>query len=410
MHKRRVVITGLGAVSPFGWKLKDLLDGLEAGRSSLSLMSPDEAIAGMKARVGGKAPAFDEKSIPREFRRTMSRMGIMAYVAAREALDSAGIDSLPPLAGQYRHMGTSISSTTVSPNTLEDFFRLYLHGDSKSVETVRSTVFFKVMGHAVPSNLAVLFGLSGRCLSPAAACASSLQAMGLAYESVAFGRADMMLCGGVEEFHPLLPATFDRIGAASHSAEPATASRPFDIRRDGIVCSEGAGIAVLEEYESARARGAEIVAEIVGFGTNTSPSSIVFPDSGAIEQCMRMALEDSGLGASDISLVNAHATATEHGDIAETQAVSRIFGDKMAVNSLKGYLGHAMAASGSIELAGVICAARNGMVHGTRNLEEADPRCGKVDIFSEHRERTVRYIMKNSFGLGGVNASLLLKL
>lgn len=408
MHKRRVVITGIGAVSPFGWGMEPLLAGLAEQKCSLSCLPKTEFIEGMQVKIRGTAPAFNEKLIPREHRRAMSHMGIMGYMAASEALRNAGIEPSTPLAEEYRGMGSCISSTTVSPNTLESFFAQYL--ENKSVEIIRSTVFFKIMGHAVPSNLNITFGLSGRCISPAAACASALQSVGLSYEYIAFGKAQMMLCGGVEEYHPLLSATFDRIGAASHSLVPGDASRPFDKNRDGIVCSEGAGLFVLEEYEHAKARGAQILAEIIGFGTNTAPSSIVFPDSDAIAECMRLALDDAGILPAEISLVNAHATATEYGDIAEGLAIEKLFGGNTPVNSLKGYMGHCMAASGTLELGAVMTAARNGLVHGTKNLHKPDSRCGKLLLDSAHTKRDVSCILKNSFGLGGVNASLIVKI
>lgn len=408
MHKRRVVITGLGAVSPFGWGLSALTSGLEKGECALSLLSESDSIEGIKVRVRGAAPYFDIKAIAREHRRAMSHMGIMAFVAASEALRQAGIAPTTPLDAPYRNMGSSIASTTVSPNTLESFFATYL--TKKQLDTVKSTVFFKVMSHAVPSTLNVTFGLSGRCLAPAAACASALQAIGLAYETIAFGRADLMLGGGAEEYHVLLSATFDRIGAASHSTLPQGASRPFDLNRDGIVCSEGAGIVVLEEYQHAIARGAHILAEIVGFGTNTSPTSIVFPDENSIENCMRQALDDAALAPDAIDLVNAHATATTSGDIAEGQAIERVFGKHTPVNSLKGYFGHCMAASGSLELMAVIDAARKGFIHGTHNLASSDPRCGELMLDSKHKNKEVAFLLKNSFGLGGANASLVVKL
>lgn len=408
MRKRRVVISGIGAVSPYGWSLDLLLEGLRSRSCALSLLRPDESISGMQAKLCGRAPEFDEKSIPREYRRAMSRMAIMGFVAASEALAQAGIEPSLPLAEPFRELGVYVSSTLPSTNVLEHFFGQYL-GPS-GVDTVRSTVFFKAMGHGAASSLCVAFGLSGRCLAPAAACASSLQAIGLAYESIAFGRAEMLLAGGVEEFHPLLPATFDKIGAASHCPEPENASRPFDTGRDGIVCGEGAGLMLLESYESALSRGAPVLAEITGFASNTSPGSIAFPDNNAIENCMRAAMADAGLTAGGVDMLSAHATATEAGDIAEGRAIERIFKAAVPVNSLKGYMGHTMAASGALELAAAICAARSGFMHGTRNLDEPDPRCGNIRLRAEHQEFKVRTILKNSFGLGGVNASLLVAL
>jgi 3-oxoacyl-[acyl-carrier-protein] synthase II len=359
-------------------------------------------------RVGGKVPAFDPKIIPREYRRTMSPMGVMAFVAACEALKNAGIEPATPLNEKYRDMGVCIASTTISPSTLEDFFTTYV--TLKNVESVRSTVFFKGMSHAVSSNIGAALGLTGRCVAPAAACAGSLQALGLSCEYIEFGKADMMLAGGVDEFHPLLTATFDRIGAASHSREPAGASRPFDRGRDGLVCSEGAGIFVLEEYGHARARQARIIAEVTGFSTVASPTSPVFPDTLAIQRCMERALAEAKMDSAGIDIINAHATATESGDIAEGQAIYRLFGSRPLVNSLKGYMGHCMAASGALELGAVIEAANRGFMHGTMNLDNVDERCGAINLARAATKCAGRVILKNSFGLGGINASLVVKI
>lgn len=408
MSERRVVITGMGAVSPFGWGIAPMLDGISHGDCAISLIGEEERIEGIVTVVGGRVPDFDARVIPREYRRSMSRMSIMSLMAASEALKNAGMEPTLPLAAEYSDMGCAVSSTVSSTAAMEDFFHSYLV--TKDMAEVRSTVFFKVMSHAVPSNLSVSFGLTGRCLSPSSACAGGLQSIGLAYESIRFGRETRMLCGGSEEFHPLFPATFDRLGAATHCADPLEASRPFDARRDGIVCGEGAGILVLEEYELARARGATIHAEVVGFGTDASPLSIVSPDMGSIKRCMRLALEDAGVSPAEVGLISAHATATEHGDIAEGTAIAEVFGKYVAVNSLKGYMGHVMSASGAVELIACLYAAKEGRVPGTRNLKKLDPRCGKINVFAEHRVFGGGYILKNSFGLGGVSASLLVKM
>lgn len=408
MSKHRVVITGTGAVSPFGWNTKMLLDGLAAGRCSLSSLTESDAVGGMQVRVAGKVPDFDVKFIPREYRRSMSSMNIMAFIAAGEALHQAGIEPSTPISKEYNGMGASIAGTISSPNTLESFFRDF--AKERSVETVRSTVFFKVMNHSVTSNLTVAYGLNGPSFSPAAACAGGLQAIGLAFDCIAHGRANFMLAGGCEEFHPLLPATFDRIGAASHCHDPHTASRPFDAKRDGIVCSEGAGILLLEEYEHAKSRGARILAEVVGFATNSSPSSIVSPDASSIKQCMILALQDANINPDQIDLINAHATATKDGDIAEGQAIDETFKHRPIVNSLKGYMGHTMAASGALELIASCLAAQNSLVHGTKNLRQPDHRCGKLNFSEVTHKAEVNYLLKNSFGLGGMNTSVIIQI
>lgn len=407
MFKRRVAITGMGAVSPFGLGVEVMIRGIASGACALSRLDLGTHIGGIQTDLLGKVPDFDAKVVPREYRRSMSPLGIYSFLAAREALQNAGIPAEPPLSGGYEEMGTSIASTISSANAYEDFFRHFI--GSKSVEEVRGTVFFKVMSHAAASNLSVSFGLKGRCISPSAACASGLQAVGLAYEAIAFGRADLMLCGGAEEYHPLFSATFDRLGAASHGPDPHKASRPFDLGRDGIVCSEGAGILLLEEYERALSRKTRIIAEVVGIGINASPASIVSPDAGSISRCMALALADAGIGAAEVACVNAHATSTEHGDIAEGQAIAGLFGENVPVNSLKGHLGHTMGASGALELIASIAGWNEGVFYGTLNLENPDLRCGRLALSPLSVRCRGDYLLKNSFGLGGVNASAVMK-
>jgi len=276
---------------------------------------------------------------------------------------------------------------------------------------VKSTVFFQIMNHSCASNVAQTLNVTGRILAPSAACATGCQAVGYAYEMIAFGKQDQMLCGGADEFHPLTVATFDIINAASsqYNDRPQETPRPFDVARDGIVCGEGAGILLLESLESAKARGADILAEVIGFATTADPSNIANPDAASIRFCMEKALIDAGVGPGEIDYVNAHATGTDQGDLAESQAIFEIFGSQVPVSSLKGHLSHTMAASGSLEIIATVGMINRGVLIPTRNLYSVDPRCEKVRHLVASEKMPIRLAVKNNFALGGVNSSVVLR-
>ena len=406
MQLKRVVITGMGAVSPYGAGTELLWQGLSSGRSAVGPLEGAENIVGLTTRVAGVVPPLDMRQIPRKDRRSMSRMSQFAWLAAHEAFAQANIDSALLTGGR---LGISVGSTVGSVDAIEEFFEEYLR--ERSLEQVRSTTFFKVMGHTVASNLAQALGITGRVLAPAAACSTGTQAVGLGWENVAWGRQDVMLCGGADEFSALTAATFDIMNAASNGANhrPEAASRPFDADRDGIVCAEGAGLIVLESLEHAQQRGAPILAEVVGFASNVSPTNIVNPDADSIQACMRLALEDAGFEAGDIDYVNAHATGTVLGDIAEARAIEALFGNRPPVSSLKGHMGHTMAASGALELIASMCMMREGTVLPTLNLHTPDPACGDLNLPGIAKSQKITTAIKNSFALGGVNSVLVIR-
>jgi 3-oxoacyl-[acyl-carrier-protein] synthase II len=332
----------------------------------------------------------------------MSKMAGFAYLAAVEALAQAGWGAAPPPG-----LGLALGTTMGSPLTLVEFFDAYLR--SSSLDQVRGTTFFKIMGHGAASSLALALGLSGRLLAPSAACAAGLQAIGLGYEAIAAGRSEAMLCGGTEEFDRLTALTFDHILAASHSQDPAVASRPFDGHRDGLVCGEGAGLLVLESLDRARARGAGILAEVAGFATISSPANLVHPDASSIARTMAAALADSGLAPADIQYVNAHATSTVEGDRAEAEAIFQVLGSSPAVNSFKGQLGHTMAASGALETILSLKEMDSGLILPNHNLGEPEPGFPALRLPREQEPVIIQAMIKNSFALGGLNACLVLK-
>lgn len=406
MLLKRVVITGMGIVSPFGRGIENMMDAFLAGKSGVVQVPELAEIKGMRTRVAALATGVDPMEIPRKFRRSMSSMSVFATLASQDAAAMAGLTEAQLRSGR---LGISIGSTIGSPQTMQEFFRDF--GIDNSLERMKSTLFFHIMNHSCASNVAQVLGVTGRILAPAAACSTSCHAVGYAAEMIGMGKQDFMLCGGADEFHPLTSGTFDIMNAAStaFNDSPTSTPRPFDRDRDGIVCGEGSGILLLESLESAERRGAVILAEIVGFATNSDPGSIANPDASCIADCMRLALDDAQVKPVQIDYVNAHATATEQGDIAECEAISSIFGVTTPVSSLKGHLGHAMAASGTLELAACIEMLRQGLLIPTLNLEHVDPRCANVTHLHEVTRRPVATVIKNNFALGGVNSSIILR-
>ncbi len=401
-----VVITGVGIISALGHNLETLTTALLNGESGVRYVPELESVGGLRSRIAGLVEGIEPKQIPRRFRRSMSRMSVYAYLASLQALEM-GVFPEERLADG--RTGVIIGSTLGSTETSEQFFADYF--TDHSLERMRSGLFFQIMGHSCAANVAQSLGITGRVLAPASACATSCQAVGYAYEQIAFGRQDAILCGGADEFHPLTAATFDILHAAStaYNEDPQQASRPFDAARDGVVCGEGSGVLLLESKKSALQRGASILAEVVGFATTSDTSSIANPDVNAMYTCMRLALEDAGIEAHELEYANAHATSTLQGDIAEVEALAQLFGDKVPVSSFKGHLGHTLAASGAIELGATVDMMRRGEIAATRNLHNIDPQCNAVFLLQRNLQISPEYVLKNNFAMGGINCTIILR-
>lgn len=402
----RVVITGMGAVSPLGIGRETLISGLENGKSGIRRLDDLAAITGLHSFVGGRVPDYDPKVIGRKQRRTMSAMSIFAVIAAQEAIEQAGLDGDDLAAPKT---GLSVSSTIGSVQTMQTFFATFL--DGFSIETIKSTEFFKIMNHSVAANLAGYFQICGRVIAPSAACSTGCQAIGLAAEAIAMGRQEVMLCGGTDELHPLTNGTFDIIEAATtgYNDAPEETPRPFDRDRDGIACAEGSGMLVLESLDHARARGATILAELTGFSSTADPANMASPSPEAIARCMALALQYAGVAPEEVDYVNAHATATVLGDAAESQAIASLLGDGPLVSSLKGNLGHTMAASGALETISTIAMINKGVVFPTRNLVNVADDCTGVTHVQQIRPAAITTALKNNFALGGINTSIILR-
>ncbi len=406
MSLNSVVITGIGVISPLGNSLATLVEHLFQGRSGVTERPSLSQIGGLRPRLTATVKDVDAKQIPRKNRRSMSDMSVYAYLASLQALAMAGFPQEQLGSGD---LGVTIGSTLGSTATSEVFFQDYFQ--DYSLERMKSGLFFQLMGHSCAANVAQSLGITGRVMALSAACATSCQAIGYAYEQIAFGKQQAILCGGADELHPLTVATFDVLHAASTAWNDCAdqAPGPFDQRRDGVICGEGSGVFLLESRSSAQRRGASILAEVIGFATTSDTSSIANPDVGAMERCMRLALADAGLTAADIDYINAHATGTGQGDIAEAEAIRAIFAATVPVSSLKGHLGHTMAASGAIELAAGVGMLEQQRLVATRNLLQIDERCCGIQHLQQNEERPVRTILKNNFAMGGINCTLIIR-
>ncbi len=411
MNTNRVVITGYGAISPYGIGADKMFEGLYANRS---------AVANVREWLGPRSSAFhclvaaplqenpDPRFVPRAYRRNMGPLAILAHRACVDAIAHAAV---PEGKVGSPDFGIVFSSTTGSAEALEESFRVYIEDTQRLLPSSGS--FFKIMSHTCTANVAHALGLRGTAYSVSSACASSTQAIGVAFDLLRYGRQEMILCGGAEEMHPLSVLVFDLLQAASwkFNDRPAATPRPFDALRDGTVCGAGAGALVLETEASALRRKAPIRGEIAGFASNIDPSSMAQSNEDSIAACMKAALADAGVTPGEIDYVNAHATATVAGDISEARAIRAVFGDRpVPVSSLKGHMGHTLAAAGVLETIGTLEMMRRGRLIPSLNLETPAPETAVLShVPPSGSEVRVRYAMKNSFAFGGINAVLIVK-
>lgn len=407
---RKVVITGVGAVSPFGVGVPTMMARLAAGDSAVVNMREawEAKIRDLSCWIGAPLREKpDPKAIDRKFRRTMGPTAILGLLACQEALAQAAVPAELP---GSRRMGVSFASTTGSVACMETFFAECLQNGS--LRNLASGTFFQIMSHTAAANIAHALGICGRTHAPNSACTSSAQAIGLAFEDIESGRQDAMICGGADELHVLTSASLDLVQAASwhFNDDPRRAPRPFDRDRDGTVCGEGAGALVLEAEETARARGAKILGEIIGYATTTDGGHLAESESPSIVACLENALDKSGVKPAEIDYINAHATGTVVGDVTEARAIQAVFGAHGApVSSLKGAIGHTLGASCALELIATLRMAHEGTLLPTRNLENPAEECAGLALLREPVRREVRTFVKNSFAFGGINTVLVVK-
>jgi 3-oxoacyl-[acyl-carrier-protein] synthase II len=403
---RRVAVTGIGVVSPLGDSLEGTTRALREGRHGIVRMNDWDRIGHLATRLGAPLKSEVLATIPRKASRTMGRVSLLATAATEQAIADAAIARDEIASGA---VGLAYGSTHGSSSANEDWARKLIA--NQGFLGLASTAYLKFMSHTAATNLAVHFGFRGRVLTTCAACVSASHAIGYAYEHIKHGVCDVMVAGGAEELHFSHAGVFDIMYATSRAFNdaPSASPRPFDRRRDGLVVGEGAGTFVLEEWQRAKRAGKPIYAELVGFGTNCDGRHATNPSSEGMRQAMELALADARLDPRDVDYVNAHATGTVVGDAAESHATAQLFGDRVPVSSLKGHLGHTLGACGAIEAALAIAMMRGGFIAPTKNLDEPDPECARLDYVQTPRDAELRVVMSNKFAFGGINTSLLFR-
>jgi 3-oxoacyl-[acyl-carrier-protein] synthase II len=404
---KRVVVTGFGAISPLGHDWPTVFASLKSLRNVVEHMPDWAQFDGLNTQLGVRAKPFElPPHYNRKSTRSMGRVALMATRASELALADAGLLGDPLLSSG--RMGVSYGSSAGSPPALGDFGRMMTE---KSTAGINANTYIKMMSHTAAVNIGVFFGLTGRIVTTTSACTSGSQGIGYAFEAIQSGRQVAMLAGGAEELDATEAAVFDTLFATStRNDTPRLTPRPFDAKRDGLVLGEGACTLVLEELEHAQARGATIHAELLGWATNSDGTHVTHPNAATMAQAMRMALVDARITPDSVGYVNAHGTATEQGDMAESQATSEVLGPRAPISSLKSYMGHTLGACGALEAWMTIEMMREGWFAPTLNLEEVDPRCGALDyITGEGRIIETDIVMTNNFAFGGINTSLIFR-
>ncbi len=404
---RRVVVTGFGGVTGLGNDWPTIRKNFHDGHTAIRRMDAWDRFEGINTRLAAPVAEFNVDSrYPRKKTRTMGPVARMAVYASEQALQQAGLIDDPVLKSD--RSGVAYGSSFGTPAAVLGFAELLQTGISKSLN---ATSYIQMMSHTAAVNIGLFFGLNGRVITTSSACTSGSQAIGYAAEAIRFGKADIMIAGGAEELDVTMSAVFDTLFATSTKNEtPHETPRPYDADRDGLVIGEGAVSLVLEELDHAKARGARILAEVVGFGTNSDGNHVTQPKAETMEGALRLALADASLTADAIGYVNGHGTATEWGDIAETQATAAVFGTKAPFHSLKGHFGHSLGACGSLEAWLAIEMVHEGWICPTANLKTVDPRCGALDyIIGDARRISPEYFMSNNFAFGGINTSLIFR-
>jgi len=402
----RVVITGMAGISALGADWDHIRAAFERGQNAVRVMSEWSCFTDLNTRLA--APVLDFQLPAHWSRKQLRSMGRVSQLAVRAAeLALADADLLGDSAIADGRMGVACGSSTGSTADVCAFAKMQLQG---AADGLNASSYVRMMPHTTAANVGIFFELKGRIIPTSSACTSGSQGIGYAFEAIRYGRQDLMLAGGAEELCASEAMVFDTLYATSQQNDtPELTPRPYDRDRDGLVIGEGGGMLVLESLTHAQARGARIHAEIVGFGSNSDGAHITRPQASTMRIAMEMALRDAGLPPDAIGYVNGHGTATEQGDIAETQATHSLFGSAMPISSQKSYLGHTLGACGVLESWFSIAMMNGDWYAPTLNLRNLDPRCGELDYLTEPRHMQHEYVMNNNFAFGGINTSLIFR-
>jgi len=404
---RRVVVTGCGIVSSLGHSVAAAFERLKTPTNCVRFSEDLATYRGLQTCLWAPCGYVRPPEYTRKVIRTMSPVSEMALFATEQALAQAGLRDDPVVKGGRLGVAYGSCSGGVAANV--DFLSILMN---REVRNVTSATYIKMMPQTCAVNLSVHYGTTGRIVPTGTACTSGSLAVGNACELIRHGLQDVMVAGGAEEFSVTQVAVFDTLFATSRRNDAAEATpRAFDLNRDGLVIGDGAATLVLEERERALARGATILAEVVGFGTNTDGRHVTQPNAETMSGALKLALGDAGLSPSDIGYVNAHGTATELGDVAEGEAMTAAFGAcRPPVSTLKGYTGHTLGACGAIEAVLTVEMLRQGWFAPNLNLTDPDPRCGEHDfIVGSGRTFETEFAMSDNFAFGGVNTSLIFR-
>ncbi|MCP5277013.1 MAG: beta-ketoacyl-ACP synthase II [Thiobacillus sp.] len=408
MSKRRVVVTGLGLISPVGNTLEEGWNNLLAGRSGITRISRFDA-SGFASQVAGEVKGFDvAQYLSAKEARRMDVFIHYGMAAGIQAIKDSGLEVTDI---NRERVGVNIGSGIGGLPEIESTHATYTEGGPRKISPffIPGTIINMISG-----NLSIMFGLKGPNLAVVTACTTGLHAIGVSARTIAYGDADVMVCGGAEStVCPLAVGGFASAKALStRNDDPATASRPWDVGRDGFVLGEGAGVLVLEEYEHAKARGARIYAELAGFGMSGDAFHMTAPDTDGPRRSMLNALKDAGINPDQVDYINAHGTSTPLGDKNETEAIKLAFGDaayKMVVNSTKSMTGHLLGGAGGLESVFTTLAVHHQISPPTINIFEQDPQCDLDYCANQARPMKIDYALKNNFGFGGTNGSLVFR-
>ncbi|MDY3018016.1 MAG: beta-ketoacyl-ACP synthase II [Blautia sp.] len=409
MSKRRVVVTGLGAVTPIGNSVQEFWEGIREGKTGIGPITRFDA-GEYKVRLVAEVRDFDPKKYmePKMVRR-MAPFAQYAVAAAKEAFEDAGLDMEKE--DPFR-AGVIIGSGVGDLHQVELCYDKIL---TKGPGRVPPLMVPLMISNMAAGNVSIQLGLRGKCSDVVTACASGTHSIGDAFRAIQYGDAEIMLAGGAEScICPTGVAGFDALTALTETDDPARASIPFDKDRDGFVLGEGAGVVVLEELEHALARGAEIYAEVVGYGATADAYHITSPaeDGSGAAKAMTLAMEEAGADPSEVEYINAHGTSTHHNDLFETRAIHMAFGEaaeRVVVNSTKSMIGHLLGAAGGVEFITCVKSIQDGFIHQTVGTKEPGEGCDLNYAIGAPVEKEIRYAMSNSLGFGGHNATLLLK-
>ncbi|EUJ11574.1 3-oxoacyl-(acyl-carrier-protein) synthase [Methylophilaceae bacterium 11] len=404
---KRVVVTGMAGITALGDDWDAIEKSLRARKNGVRYMPEWDYIQALNTRIAAPVDHFvTPEHYPRKVVRGVGRVAMLSVRASELALIDANLLNDPAITNGQMGVAYGSSSGSVDP------VRVFAHMlETGSMENVTSTSYIQMMPHTAAVNIALFFGLKGRIIPTSSACTSGSQGIGYAYEAIRFGRQTMMLAGGAEEMSAPSSAVFDTLFATSSQNDtPALTPRPFDQKRDGLVVGEGAATLVLEEYEHAKARGAKIYAEIIGFACNSDGRHVTQPAMETMAVAMQMALDDANIPSQAVGYVSAHGTATDRGDVAETQATEAVFNRPVPISSMKSYLGHTLGACGAIEAWWGIEMMRRHWFAPTLNLENVDAACGQLGyITGAGSALDIEYMMSNNFAFGGINTSLIFK-